>query len=79
MRMRLELNGNAPVCPIAAPHIAERMQITPLNIKGITRLSFKRILYRNAQTDIVYWEMVLISFASVGVNWFSNHAGKNNG
>ncbi len=79
MRMHLELNGNAPVCPIAALHIAERMQITPLNIKGITRLSFKRILCRNAQTDIVYWEMVLIDFARVGVKWYSNHVGRNNG
>jgi hypothetical protein len=51
----------------------------PLNIKGITRLSSKAILNRSCQTDIVFWEMMLINFASVGVNWFSNHAGRNKG
>jgi hypothetical protein len=79
MRLRLELHAIAFVCPIAALHIAERMQITPLNIKGITRLSFTTILNRSLQTDIVFWEMVLINFASVGVNWLSNHAGRSNG
>jgi hypothetical protein len=62
--------------PCARCHLC--MQITSLK-NGITRLSFKTILNCNSQTDIVYWEMVLINFASVGVNWFSNRAGRNNG
>ena len=64
------------LAPCARCHLC--MQITPW-IEGITMLSFKTILNCNSQTEIVNWETVLINFASVGVNWFSNHSGGSNG